>query len=139
MGVLSQSQIEQFWRDGVLTVADAVSPGQLKCLQSDFDGWVEESRSHRQAYGTSFDGRIRFDLQPGHSAEKPALRRVQAPTEISEAYYDAMANSRMTDMVTELIGPNVQLHHTKINSKLPGAAYGPSTTGRPDPASRSPG
>ena len=47
---------------------------------------------------------------------------MQAPTEISEAYYDAMADSAMTDMVAALIGPNVKLHHTKINSKLPGAA-----------------
>ena len=33
-----------------------------------------------------------------------------------------MASSRMTDCVAELIGPNVKLHHTKINSKLPGGA-----------------
>jgi ectoine hydroxylase-related dioxygenase (phytanoyl-CoA dioxygenase family) len=28
----------------------------------------------------------------------------------------------MTDMVADLIGPDVKLHHTKVNSKLPGAA-----------------
>ena len=28
----------------------------------------------------------------------------------------------MTDMVADLIGPDVKLHHTKINSKLPGSA-----------------
>ena len=122
MGVLNQPQIDQFWRDGVLTVEDAVSPAQLERLQHDFDGWVEDSRSQTEPFGTSFDGRIRFDVQPGHSADQPALRRVQAPTEISEAFYDAMSDSRMTDMVADLIGPDVQLHHTKINSKLPGAA-----------------
>ncbi len=122
MAILSQEQIEQFWRDGVLTVENAVTPDQLKGLQQDFNRWIEESRSHDAPYGESFDGRIRFDVQPGHSAEAPALRRVQAPTEVSDAYYDAMANSRMTDMVAELIGPDVKLHHTKINSKLPGAA-----------------
>lgn len=122
MAILSQEQIDQFWRDGVLTVENAVTPEQLQGLKRDFDGWVEESRNHDAPYGESFDGRIRFDVQPGHSAENPALRRVQAPTEVSDAYYEAMANSRMTDMVAELIGPDVKLHHTKINSKLPGAA-----------------
>lgn len=122
MAILSKEQIDQFWRDGVLTVENAVTPEQLQGLKRDFDSWVEESRSHDAPYGEALDGRIRFDVQPGHSAEAPALRRVQAPTEVSDAYYEAMADSRMTDMVAELIGPDVKLHHTKINSKLPGAA-----------------
>ena len=122
MPVLKAEQIEQFRRDGVLTVEGAVNAGQLAALQSDFATWIEESRAKTTPYGEGIDGRIRFDVQPGHTAEQPALRRVQAPTEISDAYYDAMANSRMTDMVAELIGPNIKLHHTKINSKLPGAA-----------------
>ena len=122
MAILSQEQIDQFWRDGVLTVENAVTPQQLQGLKRDFDGWVEESRAHDAPYGETLDGRIRFDVQPGHSADNPALRRVQAPTEVSDAYYEAMANSRMTDMVADLIGPDVKLHHTKINSKLPGAA-----------------
>jgi len=122
MSLLSREQIDRFRRDGYLVVADAVEPALLGRLRADFDGWVEESGRHTAPYGTCIDGRPRFDLQPGHCAERPALRRVQAPTEISEAYYEAMADSRMTDMVADLIGPDVKLHHTKINSKLPGAA-----------------
>ena len=120
--MLSQEQIDRFLADGVLTVENAVSDELLARLRADFDGWIDESRSHTTAYGECVDGRARFDLQSGHTAEKPALRRVQAPTEVSEAYYEAMADSRMTDMVADLIGPNVKLHHTKINSKQPGSA-----------------
>jgi len=119
---LSREQIDQFWADGVLTVPDAVTPRQLAALQADFAGWLEESRQHQTAYGRCIDGRARFDLQPGHAAERPALRRVQAPTELSDAYFEAMASSRMTEMVADLIGPDVKLHHSKINSKQPGAA-----------------
>lgn len=122
MTTLSKQQIEAFWRDGFLTVENAVTPETLADLSNDFAQWVDESRSHTAPYGACIDGRPRFDLQPGHSAEQPALRRVQAPTEVSEAYYRAMASSRMTDMIDDLIGPDVKLHHTKINSKLPGAA-----------------
>jgi len=121
MAVLTQEQIAQFWHDGVLTVANAVTPAQLAALRHDFDAWVEESRAYAAPYGETIGGRPRFDMQPGHSADDPALRRVQAPTELSAAYYDAMANSRMTDMVADLIGPDVKLHHSKINSKLPGS------------------
>ena len=122
MPTLTTDQIDSFWRDGFLTVANAVTPAQLAGLRADFDAWVEQSRAEAAPYGQSIDGRPRFDLQPGHTAEKPALRRVQAPTEISAAFYEAMASSRMPQMVADLIGPDVKLHHTKINSKLPGAA-----------------
>lgn len=122
MDALDERQKGFFWDHGYLVVEDAVDAGLLGRLKADFDDWVEESRGHETSYGTMIDGRPRFDLEKGHSAEKPALRRVNAPVEVSEAYYRAMADSRMTDCVAELIGPNVKLHHTKINSKLPGAA-----------------
>lgn len=122
MNALSAEQCEFFWENGYLVVADAVDATQLAHIKRDFDAWVEESRNHTQPYGDTLDGRPRFDLEPGHSATKPALRRVNAPVEVSEAYRDVMADSRMVDCVASLIGPNVKLHHTKINSKLPGAA-----------------
>ncbi len=122
MGTLSQSDIDAFWRDGYLVVANAVSADQLAALKNDFEAWVEQSRRQRAPFGDTLDGRPRFDLEPGHSESQPALRRVNAPIEISAAYHDVMLNSRMTDCVTDLVGPNVKLHHTKINSKLPGAA-----------------
>ncbi|NJO38891.1 MAG: phytanoyl-CoA dioxygenase family protein [Rhizobiales bacterium] len=120
--MLDQGQKQFFWENGYLVVENAVDAGLLARLQADFSDWVEESRGHDASYGRMIDGRARFDLEKGHSAERPALRRVNAPIEVSEAYCQAMADSRMTDCVADLIGPNVKLHHTKINSKLPGAA-----------------
>lgn len=119
---LTQSQKDQFWRDGVLTVEDAVTDQQLSALRTVFAGWVDESRSHGQDYGETLDGRPRFDLQPGHSAETPGLRRVQSPEEVSDVYADVMRNARTVDMVADLIGPAIKFHHGKVNSKLPGTA-----------------
>ena len=118
---LSEEQTDRFWRDGYLVVEDAVSPEQLAALTAEFDGWVEESKGHSDGYGETVDGRPRFDLEQGHSADKPALRRVNSPAEASSAYDEAMRASAMTDSVADLIGPNVKFHHSKINSKLPGA------------------
>ncbi len=118
---LTQEQIDQFWRDGVLMVEDVVTPEQLEAMRREFDGWVEVSKSHDEGYGETVDGRPRFDLESGHSAEKPALRRVNSPAEVSPAFDAAMRDSVMTDCVADLIGPNVKFHHSKINSKLPGA------------------
>ena len=119
---LSRDQIARFERDGVLVVEDAVTPAQLASLRTAFDAWVDESRGHQTAWGEIQDGRPRFDIEPaGHCPERPALRRVNAPSEVSEPFFQAMADSRMTDMVADLIGPDVKHHHNKINSKLPGA------------------
>jgi ectoine hydroxylase-related dioxygenase (phytanoyl-CoA dioxygenase family) len=120
--MLTQDQIAFFNTNGYLVVDDGVTPDLLARLRQDFDTWVEESRGHDTAYGQTIDGRARFDLEPGHSAAAPGLRRVSSPAEISDAYYQAMASSRMVEAVADLIGPNVKLHHTKINSKLPKTA-----------------
>jgi len=122
MTFLSQEQKDQFWRDGVLVVEDAVTPTELDNLRRVFAEWVEESKDHTQDYGETLDGRARFDLQPGHSAESPALRRVQSPEEVSEVYADVMRNAKTVDICAELIGPAIKFHHGKVNSKLPGSA-----------------
>lgn len=122
MTTLSPDLITAFHRDGTIVADDAVTPAQLAALRAEFDAWWEESRNHDRNYGEMIDGRPRFDLQiPGHTRAAPLLRRVNSPTEISEAYLDVVANSRIPDMVADFIGPNVKFHHSKINAKLPGA------------------
>ena len=120
MPQLRPDQCAFFHENGYLMVENAVDPALLARMTQDFAAWVEESRAHNGAWGDTVDGRPRFDLETGHSAEKPSLRRVNAPVEVSEAYLAASLESRMVDCVADLIGPDVKLHHTKINSKLPG-------------------
>ncbi len=120
--MLTQDQIDFFNDNGYLVVEDAITPEQLQALRADFAAWVEESKSHEDAWGEMVNGKPRFDVEKGHSSDNPALRRINAPHEVSEAYFNAMADSGMADMVADLIGPDVKLHHTKINSKLPGSA-----------------
>ena len=87
-----------------------------------FEGWLEESRSYSEDYGETLDGRARFDLQPGHSSDAPALRRVQSPEEVSDIYANVMRKARTVDYCADLLGPNLKFHHGKVNSKLPGSA-----------------
>jgi len=120
MKILNKQQYEKFWSDGFLVVENVVDNKTLNALQSDFSEWVEESRNHKKAYGETIDGRPRFDMDPEHTSEKPTLRRVNAPVEKSQIYYEVMASSKMTNCIADLIGPNVKFHHSKINAKLPG-------------------
>ena len=100
--VLTQDEIDRYWRDGYLFVPDALTPAQLAALRADFAAWVDESRDHDEPYGVTDDGRARFDLQPGHSADRPALRRVASPVDVSDAYLDVMRDNRALDAVAQL-------------------------------------
>jgi len=120
--MLTREQIDTFWRDGCLVAEKAVTPEQLKGLQEEIRNWIEESRAHRSPFGEpTMDGRPRFDMGEEHCAERPALRRVNNPSELSDRYYEVMRDSAMVDMVVDLIGANVKYHHCKINLKLPGS------------------
>ena len=119
MAILSREQIDAFWRDGYLMVEDAVTPAQLAALTGEIASWIEESRAHAAPFGPpTIDGRPRFDMGAEHSAARPALRRINNPSDISDAYREVMLEARTVDMVADLIGPDVKFHHCKINLKL---------------------
>ena len=120
MSGLTQEQKDQFWHDGFLMVDKAVDRDQLSGLKEVFADWIDDSREHLNDFGETLDGRPRFDLQPGHTRESPALRRVQSPEEVSATYADVMRNADTVDYCTDLIGPDLRFHHGKVNSKLPG-------------------
>ncbi len=120
MAGLTTDQIERFRTDGYVTVGGAVTDGELAALRGQCDDWIAEANRRGAGFGETIDGRARFDLElkdPAH----PALRRVNNPVDVSDSYQHVMADSAMTDMVADLIGPDVKFHHSKINLKLPGA------------------
>ena len=98
--MLTEQQIEFFHANGYLVVENAVSAEQLDALRADFGGWVEESRQHQDGWGETVNGKARFDVEKGHNAEKPALRRINAPHEVSDAFFDVMSDSAMTGCET---------------------------------------
>ena len=122
MPSLSPQQITQFNRDGYLMLENALSREQLTPLRAQFQRWTEQSRAHSKPYGSTRDGRPRFDLEPNHSASQPALRRIASPLEVSADYLRVMRENNAVDAIADLLGANIKFHHCKINSKLPGAA-----------------
>lgn len=122
MTTLSSAIVAQFQRDGYLFMENVIPAELLNRLTAEFDRWKEDSRQHTAAYGQTYDKRPRFDLEPGHCAEKPALRRIASPTEISSSYLELMRDSRALDAVSDIFGTSLKFNNAKINSKQPGAA-----------------
>ena len=119
MTTLRKAEIDRFRADGYIVAEDAVTPAELAALNAELDAWIEESRVHAENFGDTLDGKARFDLEDGHSAAVPRLRRIANPVEISDAYRRVMTGARYVDMVADLIGPDVKFHHCKLNVKLP--------------------
>jgi ectoine hydroxylase-related dioxygenase (phytanoyl-CoA dioxygenase family) len=118
MAALSEQQIDRFWRDGYVMAENAVSPAQLDALRAQLDAWIDNSRAHEAPWGDTGHAFPRFDIETGHNPTTPRMRRVNNPAEIAEAYETATFGSAMTQMVVDLIGPDVKFHHGKINVKL---------------------
>ena len=117
--MLGAEQVEEFWRIGAVVVPGVYAPAQLLPLGAQLERWVDESRQHAGPFGSMLDGRPRFDVEPGHCANRPALRRVASPEEISDDFLRLLDGGPIIDAVVDLLGDDLRFHHAKLNSKLP--------------------
>ena len=111
--MLSAAQIEAYDRNGYLAIENVLTKAELEELRQVTDGFVERSRNV-----TSNDGT--FDLEPGHSAASPSLRRIIHPITKHPVYAKFSRHGPILDIVECLLGPNLRFHNNKLNMKNPG-------------------
>ncbi len=112
--MLSDAQRAHYHEHGWCSVAGLVDDVWLKRLRAVTDEFVEQSRALTAS-------NVLFDLDTGHSAEEPRLRRLSSPTDLHDTYWEFASQSAITDVAVDLLGPNVKFHHSKLNFK---AAHG---------------
>ena len=78
--VLTQEQREFYFANGYLLVESVVDQGWLDRLRAATDEMVDRSRA------LSRSDRI-FDLEPGHTADEPRLRRLTSPVDHHPDYW----------------------------------------------------
>jgi len=111
--MLSDDQKAFYDDNGYLLVDDVVTPEQLAELRRITYDFIEKSRSITA-------GDEVYDLDAGHSAETPRLTRIKLPHKQHPYYRDVLQNSRMTEVLTDLLGPDTLLQTSKLNTKAPG-------------------
>jgi hypothetical protein len=107
--VLSQAQREHYFRHGYVGIESLVPAATIAELVAVTQQFVEASRAETKSGRT-------FDLGPGHSNDKPVLRRLRRPDEQHPAYW-RFASGIMADVAADLLGPDVVFHHSKLNFK----------------------
>ena len=107
--VLTQAQREHYFEHGYAGVESLVPAVILAELVRVTYQFVEASRAETEA------GHV-FDIGPGHSKERPVLRRLKRPDDQHEVYW-RFASGLLADVAADLAGPDVVKHHSKLNFK----------------------
>ncbi len=110
--MLSQADINLYHENGYLVVNNVLSDAEVQELRRVTDDFVDQSR----AFADHTDV---FDLEPGHTAEAPRLRRLKSPVQQHAIYDRIMRHDGILDIVEDLIGPGVRTNGDKLNMKSP--------------------
>ena len=111
--MLSADDVAFYRENGYLMVEDAVTPAQLDAMRKVTYDLIDRSRGVTESDDV-------FDLDEGHTADNPRLTRIKLPHKQHPIYWDTLVNSRITDVLKTLLGPNIALSTAKLNTKAPG-------------------
>ena len=111
--MLTQKQIDFYHEQGYLGVENVLPDELVSELRRVTDDFVEQSRAHTEHTDV-------FDLEPGHSAADPRLRRLKNPIQQHPIYDQALRHTAILDIIEQLIGPGLRTNGNKLNMKSPG-------------------
>lgn len=111
--MLSSQQVDFYAQNGYLMVENALSVEQLTLLRQVTQRFIDDSRELTESNEV-------FGLDEGHSAESPKLTRLKLPHLRHEAYADVLRSERIVSVLQSLLGPDVRLNTSKLNTKAPG-------------------
>jgi ectoine hydroxylase-related dioxygenase (phytanoyl-CoA dioxygenase family) len=107
---LTEEHVAAYHRDGYLAIPTLIDAERIAALRAVTGEFGERSRSVSRSDAV-------FDLDPRHTAERPALRRIKNPADHHPLYCWVAFESPIPGIVAELIGPDVKFHHSKLNLK----------------------
>jgi phytanoyl-CoA hydroxylase len=110
---LTKAQIDAYDRDGFIIVPDVLSADEIAELRRVTDDFVEGSRAvsaHTDVY----------DLEPGHTADDPRVRRIKVPHVQAPIYDRVMRHPKILAALQQLLSPAIRFDTSKLNMKSPG-------------------
>ena len=111
--ILSKDEINFYNDQGYLLVEDVISENQHKEMLALVDGFFEKSKMIKENDNI-------FDLEDGHSSDNPRLKRIKQPHQHSQFFWDIIKESKIEEILRDLLGDNVSLKTSKLNTKAPG-------------------
>ena len=108
--VLTRSQIESYNDAGYLLLESHLPSGTINRIRDEIARFETEA-------STMTSSSERLELEDGHSAEQPRIRRIRLPHRISDVMHELMLSDHILAPARDLIGPDIRLHTSKLNMK----------------------
>ena len=113
--MISDAQVKDYHRDGFIVVEGVLDPRELSRLHQ----IIAELVAGAATVDTHTDV---YDLEPGHTAADPKVRRIKAPHKVHDAFDAIVRKPAVIAILQKLLGPDVRLQNSKLNMKS--ARYG---------------
>ena len=107
---LTQPQRELYYEQGYLTFPALIPHSELTELRLIVDGIVDSTRRVTESGNE-------IDLEKGHTAENPRLRRVTYVDDKDPHFWRLCADSVIPDIAADLLGPDVRFRDMMLNFK----------------------
>jgi phytanoyl-CoA hydroxylase len=120
--VLTRDEVSFFHEHGYLRVPEVFAEDEIGEMADELDWQIETWASKSQGWSGSWR-RVYMDEETEQQSKLIALHDLHR---YSKAWCDAVTNPRLTGAISDLIGQNVELHHTTLHAK-------PPETGHPFP------
>lgn len=112
--MLSKEDIVAYRETGFIVIENVLNPELVHSLQLEVDQIVEQSR------GVSEHTEL-YDLESGHSADEPRVRRLKDPDKFSKLFAGLVNQPQVIDVLNTLWdGAGVRFDKSKLNLKSAG-------------------
>ena len=111
--VLTTAQRESYFENGYLLLERIIPDEWVERLRAATEEMIGQSREVAKSNET-------WDIDEGHTADAPRLRRLSSPNDHHPVYWDYASQSILPDIISDLVGPDVKFHHSKLNFKWSG-------------------
>ena len=119
--VLSDKQREDYFQKGYILVESIIPKPVIELLLQVTAAFIDRIRSVTRSDAV-------FDIEPGHTAAEPRLRRLSSPVDHDPAYWDFASDGVVADMMEDLVGPDgLRLHVLKRIERCAATNVDPET------------
>ena len=115
MFTLTEDQVAFYHERGYLRLRNVFTPAEVEHQSVELERlmleWAQQTPGWRGPWRKAY-----MTAEEDERARLTAMHELQ---NYSEAFARAVVNDRLTGAVADLIGPNVELHHTTLHAKAP--------------------
>ena len=108
--MLTPEQVQFYKDNGYISLSGVLSDAEVRHLQAVTDDFLERSRSVTESDDI-------FDLEEGHTAAHPRLRRIKRPIKQHPAYEAILHHPGLLEVLQQLVSPAIRHYGLKLNLK----------------------